>query len=148
MLPTINPMNFTIQALYTLKPKSTTLNLYDFLQHTEEYFDYNLENTKIETRVVKRIDLDHRRYWQLASVWFEGKPFGVIQNSGREGRDHVKAFWTDADVYNNAIQYLRDLTPPSNSLEITSLTFNGDDLLSFHGFSCDDEIPTGDACLE
>lgn len=122
--------------------------MYDLLQHVAEYFDCDLENTKIEIRVVKRLNLDHRRYWQLATVWFEDKPFGVIQNSGREGRDHVKAFWTNADAYNNAIQYLRDLTPPSDTIEIINVAFNDDELLSFHGFSCDDEIPTGDACLE
>jgi hypothetical protein len=141
-------MRITIQQLYTLNPESTNLHLYNFLQHIGEYFDCDLENTKIETRIVRRINFDHRRYWQLASVWFEGKPFGVIQNAGREGRDHVKAFWTDADVYGRAIQYLRDLTSLNDTLEVTSVTFNGNELLNFNGFSCDDEIPTGDDCLE
>ena len=141
-------MNTTIQELYTIKPESTTFNLYNVLQHTDECFNYDLENTKIETRVVRRIDFDHRRYWQLATVWFEGKPFGVIQNSGREGRDHVKAFWTDAEVYSRAIQYLRDLIPLRDTIELTSVTFDSDELLSFHGFSYDEEIPTGDDCLE
>lgn len=141
-------MSLTVQELYALKPESTNFNLYDILQHIREYFDCDLENTKIETKVVRRINLDRRRYWQLASVWFEGKPFGVIQNSGREGRDHVNAFWTDAEVYSHAIQYLRELTPPSDTLEITSVTFDGDALLSFHGFSYNDYIPEGDDCLE
>lgn len=141
-------MSTTIQELYTLTPESTDFNLYNFLQHIGEYFDCDLENTKIETRVVRRINLDHRRYWQLATVWFEGKPFGVIQNSGREGRDHVNAFWTDAEVYSRAIQYLRDLIPPGDTLEITNVTFDDNELLSFHGFSYNDYIPIGDDCLE
>jgi len=64
---------------------------------------------KIEVRYYKDFTFDVRRYWLLASIWFEGKPVMIIQNAGREGDDHAASFITDMEQYQAMIGHLATL---------------------------------------
>jgi hypothetical protein len=130
-----------ISELYQLTPQSTSFELWEFQAHIENHVDCGIYtqtdiskfcNQKIETRVLWRQDIDCIRYWLLASVWFDNKLFGIIQNAGRYGRDHLAAFWTDMSTYVQAIQYFRSLLPVEDLPEQTSLECDTPKLLEFY----------------
>lgn len=51
---------------------------------------------------------DGRRYAILASLWFDDKPFAIVQSGGREGDDHVAVFVTDLTTKRKADIFMRD----------------------------------------
>lgn len=67
------------------------------------------ETDKIEVRIYKDFNFDHRRFWRLASVWYEGKPVMIIRNAGREGDDHSSRFVTDSAQYYKMIYHILTL---------------------------------------
>lgn len=71
-----------------------------------------VESKRLEIRYYKDHSYDGRRIWRLASVWFDGNPFMIIQNAGREGDDHSARFITDAGRYEEAVVYVKSLLPP------------------------------------
>lgn len=52
---------------------------------------------------------DHRRFWALRSVWFDGKPIMLLQNAGREGDDHRKRYITDLAAYLEMVNHIHSL---------------------------------------
>lgn len=77
-------------------------------------YKYNTDHsifTQIEVRVIKNFNFDGRRFWRLATVWFEGSPVMVIQNAGREGDDHRARFITDPEAYKRMLSYIKSLVP-------------------------------------
>ena len=125
-----------LKELYQQPVQQTTSDLHAFHQVSGHYFNEELPNSRIETKILQHIYIDGRRYWELATVWFDGKPFGVIQRAGREGRDHREAFWTDSDTFAEALLYLHSLAVAheENKPEITSLDFDGSELVDFYGY--------------
>ncbi|MEG5173311.1 hypothetical protein [Microcoleus sp. B3-D7] len=130
-----------IAELYQLTPQSTSFKLEDFVTHIDEFADSSsyvdhtgIINDKIETKVIWRQN-DHIRYWQLATVWFDGKPFAVIQNGGFNRVEHKKVFWTDLSLYTQAVLYLRSIFPIEQLPELTNVNFDAPELLKFHKFS-------------
>lgn len=89
---------------------------------------------KVEVRYFKDFHFDTRRYWLLASVWFENKPVMIIQNAGREGDDHAASFITDMEQYRVMIGYLATLQKHD---DVKDRTVNPDtdvpNLTSFYG---------------
>lgn len=71
-----------------------------------------VKNERLEIRYYKDHSYDGRRIWRLASVWFDNKPFMVIQNAGREGDDHAARFITDVGLYKQAATYVKSIVPP------------------------------------
>lgn len=132
-----------ISEIYQLTPQSTTFELTDFVLHIEEFeylsgwigHDSRIVNQKIEIKILWYQDFDRNSYWQLATAWFDGKPFGVIQNAGRHGEGHVKAFWTDIDLYFQSVRYIRSILPVEEIPELTDLSFDAPELLKFHELS-------------
>jgi hypothetical protein len=122
-----------IAKLYQQPAISTTFSLYTLSRHVPEYCEYDEDvNKKIEIRTLAYECPDGRRCWELATVWFEGKPFGVIQNAGREGREHNTAFWTDKEIYSQAMLYLQELYLQTKPPEITPLDFDAPELIEFY----------------
>ena len=77
-------------------------------------YKHNIDHsifTKIEVRVIKHFNFDGRRFWRLATVWFEGLPIMVIQNAGREGDDHRERFITDPEAFKRMLSYIKSLVP-------------------------------------
>jgi len=62
---------------------------------------------EITTVVHAYYSVDHRRYWAIWSAWYEGKPYMLMQNAGREGDDYRQRYVTDAELYNKALSILR-----------------------------------------
>lgn len=63
----------------------------------------------VEVRVIKHFNFDFRRYWRLATVWFEDKPVMVIQNAGREGDDFSRRVITDQAAFRDLCKYVASL---------------------------------------
>jgi hypothetical protein len=66
-------------------------------------------NTRLVTREIHDPYIDGYRVHTLATLWFDGKPFAVVQSAGRSGRDHFMDFVTDGDVFMQAWKYLKEL---------------------------------------
>lgn len=64
---------------------------------------------RVAVRYYKNFNFDHRRFWALAAVCFDGLPFMIIQNAGREGDDHAERFVTDEGTYWAAMRYLKTI---------------------------------------
>jgi hypothetical protein len=155
MANTLKIMN--IAELYRLTPQSTSFKLKDFVchihefAHTSNYINHTgfiKNNEKIEIKALYRQE-DSIKYWQLATAWFEGQPFAVIQNAGLHNVAHVakiqnagfhnvahnKAFWTDENLYVQSVLYLRSIFPILEIPELTDINFDSPELLKFHNFS-------------
>jgi hypothetical protein len=68
-----------------------------------DFFDVDYEKLDAQTRLAVKVHgyydcQDGRRYAILASVWFDGRPFAIVQSGGREGDDHVLVIVTSHNV--------------------------------------------------
>lgn len=90
-------------------------------------------NTRIERRILWHYDEDHRRYWELATVWFDDHPVMIVQNAGREGDDHAQRFITDPVAYIEMVSYLQTIVPLENSHDVVHPDVPRDDLMGFYG---------------
>jgi hypothetical protein len=104
----------TPQQLYDMSPQEVSHDIECYFDHVKE-IELSLDlryrkSPRIETRFVKHFNFDERRFWRLATVWFDGKPVIVIQNAGREGDDWSKRFITDADAYKGMLVHLAELS--------------------------------------
>ena len=95
---------------------------------------------RVTTKYVKHFNFDHRRYWRLATVWFDDEPVMVIQNAGREGDDHAKRFITNAGLFGQMVQYIDAQCAAENEVVIEQLDadLDIDGLDSFYGNSLSD----------
>lgn len=87
---------------------------FDSLMYSEGFCE------RITQKEIKYFNFDGRRYWRLATVWFDGKPVMVTQNAGREGDDHARRFITDAEAYKDMVQYIDHECVKQNLVNIES----------------------------
>lgn len=103
----------TAQEIYNLPPiRVETEYLESFIEHhvyESPVFPDLTGNTRIDKRVYYYLNIDHRRYVELASIWFDGKPVMITQNAGREGDDHKERFITDLPLYMELLKYLMEI---------------------------------------
>lgn len=108
----------TPNEIYKLPATSTTHELYElsgcYYNHLPEAgepaFEWSgCETDRVEIRTVKYINYDGRRYWKIATVWFDGCPVMIIQNAGREGDDHAKRFVTDSARLIDMAKHIKSL---------------------------------------
>src|ERR1035437_1712200 len=108
--------------LYNRIPESETNDInmvkgsaYNHIPEIDEYvwFDEKTiaKNDKIKIYILKYFDFDGRRFWRLATVWFEGKPVMIIRNAGREGDDHRSRFVTNETLYKQMVEFIKTLMP-------------------------------------
>ena len=50
------------------------------------------------------------RFWVIWSAWFDGKPFMLMRNAGRDGDDSAARYVTDIDLYYKALIYIKSFT--------------------------------------
>ncbi len=106
------------QDVYALPAVRTSTQIYEIGEEHLPELDGSLwdipedRNTRVEVRFHGDHDFDGRRIWQLASCWFDGVPVMIIQNGGREGRDHQARFITDAPAYVDMLAYIVSLYAP------------------------------------
>lgn len=117
----------TANELYEMPHQSATNNLSDvaefFYNHVGEsgvdlYSLPDVNDGRVEIRVLEFVNFDGRRIWQLATVWYLGKPFMILQSAGREGDDHAERFITDEGVFWSCCVYLQSLvdTPHADTI--------------------------------
>lgn len=107
--------------LYKRKPESENYDLnylygsyYNHIPEVESiYYDDDIlkKNKRVKIKIIKHVNFDSRRFWRLATVWFDGKPVMVIQNAGREGDDHADRFVTSHKRYVKMIAFIKTLHP-------------------------------------
>lgn len=96
----------------------------------------DIKSDLITIKIVKEFYFDARRFWRLCTVWYDNKPFMIIQNAGREGDDHSERIITNADLYNTACVHIRKLIRVSvNDISIVDENSNLNNLISFYGSS-------------
>lgn len=112
-----------LKEIYEMKVERSTRDLYEIVEGpwiAAEDFIYDIiyngynpdnkpKNEKIDLDFVKDVCFDGRRVWQMIVVKYEGKPFGLIQMAGREGRDGGEMFVSDKETYDKAMGYLAAL---------------------------------------
>lgn len=105
--------------LYKLMPEDSHHNV-DILSgcHYNHIPDVDLDDVDIDQvekdqrvliKVYKEHTYDYRRFWRLASVWFDNEPIMIVQNAGREGDDYTNRFITNTKQYYELVSYLRTL---------------------------------------
>ena len=135
----------TPQQVYALTSESTTKDLgilqgcyYDHLPEVVANL-YNLEQTRVEIRLIKNFYYDGRRIWRLGTVWFDDKPVMIIQNAGREGDDHRERFITDVQLYKDMVGYINSILPFEFASErVTPLDLDMPELTNFYGQDLND----------
>lgn len=138
----------TPAALYERAPESAdrdlTILVGCYYNHIPEasidYYGqiYGVQQERVEIRYYKRFNFDGRRFWALASVWFDDAPVMIIQNAGREGDDHAARFITDPEQYTSMVHFIASLRQVKLD-EVKDVVKATDDLPleSFYGNSLD-----------
>jgi hypothetical protein len=116
---------------------------YNFMPEITDFYgwvDYEkIENPRIEIKILKDFDFDGRRFWKLATVWFDGKPIMITRNAGREGDDHATRFVTDEKRYKKMVEYVKTLLPVefTEVEDVVDANKNIKDLETFYGNTLD-----------
>ena len=108
-----------------------------YYNHIPEIVDdlgWLTNNTRVSVKIAGYKDIDYRRYWQVAGVYFEDKPIMVIQNAGREGDDYARRFITDKEGFFAMVDYIRKLMNTEIEDRIYSPHEDIEDLIKFYGF--------------
>lgn len=127
----------TPNEIYTLPAETTTC---DLLELDESTFDgiYLLDcywlNEKILIKTVAKVNIDHRRYISVKTVWFNDKPFMIHLRGGRSGCDAVKSLITDEKTYKEAHSYLLELILQNLKIETVDADSDCDDLSVFYNY--------------
>jgi hypothetical protein len=146
----IKSVSCTPNELYALEPEKVLTGVFNehdyiwwgcYFNHVpeiDEYADYE-DSDKLEVRIYKDFDFDGRRFWRLASIWYDGQPVMIIRNAGREGDDHVSRFVTDRARYIEMVAHILSLQKVKED-EINDEDFVDPDeevtnLLEFYGNS-------------
>lgn len=78
---------------------------YNHVPELPEFEEFD-EGHSVIIRIYEMSWYDHRRFWQLASVWLKDKPVMIIQNAGREGDDWSRRYIVDVDAYRAMVSNL------------------------------------------
>lgn len=148
----------TPNELYKRMPENSHFDLDNlvgfYYNHIPEIDAHDISNAnETEQRVLikeyKFFDFDGRRFWRLASVWFDGtkddkladayKPVMIIQNAGREGDDYDGRFITDEKLYLEMVTYIRSLINdrPYQTSDVVDPDVDINNLTSFYGNELD-----------
>ncbi|PRY33856.1 hypothetical protein CLV58_1195 [Spirosoma oryzae] len=106
---------------YPVESESKDLNdlrgcYYNHIPEIDQFWNYLDQdvldkNDRVVIKTLKFFNFDGRRYWQLATVWYQNQPVMVIQNAGREGDDHARRFITNPELYREMILFIYSLLP-------------------------------------
>lgn len=108
----------TPNELYAREPEKKDKDLdvlvghrYNHIKEIESLSMYGVKlapgkNDRITIKYYKDFDFDYKRFWRLASVWFDDTPIMIIQNAGRGGDDHHRRIITDPVRYGEMIGYI------------------------------------------
>lgn len=123
-------------------------SLYEFFNEDEvlnlgEIFSVNDElKEKIIVKSIVSHSFDGRRIWSLKSLWFDNVPFGILQEAGREGYDHINRYISNTCVFKECINFINNLVGIKEediSDVVDENEFNSD-LTEFYGHRIEDFI--------
>jgi hypothetical protein len=60
---------------------------------------HNFKPAGVEVRIIKEQIFDHKNYWRLGSIWYEGTPVAIFQRAGRFGFGHERRYVTALDRF-------------------------------------------------
>lgn len=145
----LHSIPMTPAELYALEPVKIEYDLWNLKAHSYTHLDkifegelYELDHKSVEDE--KRLEVryyvsecpDGRRVWELGSAWFDGSPFMVIQNAGREGDDFYNRYVTDGEVAKKFGAYLNSKRTLVEEIEVVDPNeFLGEKLTSFYRHS-------------
>lgn len=145
--------NLTPEDIYSMTSQKIHHNIhilcgcyYNHLEDTgidpfEIEHQYDLTSERIAIHEIKNFNFDSRRYWRLATVWFDNSPVMIIQNAGREGDDHAERFITNKQKFLDMAQHIKSLLPIKPKDDITDIVeptqVLGRKLICFYGNSLD-----------
>lgn len=112
---------------------------YNHVPEVDEHAQYNASD-RVECRIYKDFNFDGRRFWRLASIWFDGKPVMIVQNAGREGDDWAKRYVTDQKAYAEMVYHIMSLMKPELDMgghDFVDPDTDIEDLTSFYGNELD-----------
>ena len=115
-----------------------------YYNHVPEVDTYALdwdkveESKRLEVRCYKHIQIDHRRYWNISGIFFDGKPVMITQNAGREGDDHVDRFITDVEEYKKMVSFLQSMCIEEGIEDVVNIDDDISNLGFFYGYSLSD----------
>lgn len=145
----------TPNELYAREPEKTDRDIeilvgfrYNHIKEIDnlDYYGTKLDtekNDRIEIKYYKDFNFDGRRFWRLASVWFDDKPIMTIQNAGREGDDSYRRIITDAPGYGEMAKYIAKelIIYDLNSIDVKDDFYDADEEVegidNFYGNSLD-----------
>ena len=148
----------TPNELYNRMPEDSHFDLecligfyYSHIPEIESlaFTNANEDEQRVLIKEYKYFDFDGRRFWRLASVWFDDtkddkladayKPVMIIQNAGREGDDHDARFITDEQLYMEMVTYIRSLKKedPNEVYDVVDPDVDINNLTSFYGCDLD-----------
>lgn len=135
--------NMKPQELYDMKhEKNGTLDMFigcyfnHIFESGIEQWDLNgIESDRVEIKIIKEFHFDSRRFWRLATVWFDGYPVMITRNSGREGDDFSDRFITDKAQFTKMCIHIHSLASkfPDEIADIVEVDVDIPGLTEFYG---------------
>lgn len=137
----------TANNLYDMTPENESYDLsvfngcyYNHLSEFNPNGEYlgNIKQDRVKIKTIKYFDFDGRRFWLLATIFFDSTPVMVIQNAGREGDDHAQRYITNKEYFLSLGAYVRSLMAvESEHIETIDANDEIPELTDFYGNSLD-----------
>lgn len=138
--------------LFNMKPQEVTHDFsslagcyYNHITEVGDLHDFpSTTSERVTVNVIKHFDFDHRRFWRLCAVLFDGRPVMITRNAGREGDDHHSRFIVDKDRYMLMVEHIASLPRKpypwhdSTSSDVVDIDAEIDGLDSFYNNSLSD----------
>lgn len=131
----------------TIKTTEKENSVFNMEEHFPEINFYELGSSSFVEENSSKLTIysnffhsfDYRRYICIYSAWFDGKPFMIMQNAGREGRDHENRFITDIKTYHECMKYLQSFYAENFPYEIYSENEDLPELTNFYGYTIEEK---------
>lgn len=132
------------REIFDMQPQEVTHDIaclvgcyYDHIPEVGGLYDFATTICeRVSIRVIKHHDYDHRRFWRLCAVMFDGEPIMIIRNAGREGDDHHSRFIVDTKGYAAMVGCIAAMPRKPGKLsagEEVDIDQDIPDLVSFYG---------------
>jgi hypothetical protein len=84
---------------------------------------------RLKARELTYVSDDGYRYTLVLTLWFDEKPFAIVQEGGRSGRDYRRRIVSDKAILGEAAAYVIQNMVSSTQPDGNTLTLEADDIL-------------------